>query len=100
MTRLSILLASALLLWQGPAFSSEQAGPTPPPRDDAEWKDADLRPMGGKGESFESTTLVTVAYSFIWLMVAGFLVAVWMRSRRLQRELDDLARRIAAAEKK
>ena len=62
-----------------------------------EWQDADLRPMMGSGEQFQSTALVTVAYAFIWVMVTGFVVTVWLRSRRLGRELADLERRIARA---
>jgi CcmD family protein len=98
--RLSILLAGLLLFWQGaPALAADQAK-EPPAAGDSGWQDADLRPMQGKGEGFQSTTLITVGYAFIWVMVAGFVVTVWARSRRLSREIEELERRIEAAGKR
>jgi hypothetical protein len=46
------------------------------------------------GESYEATTLVSAAYGFIWVMVAGFVLTVWRRSTAVERELQSLRRRI------
>ena len=42
-----------------------------------EWKSADLRPMMGPGEGFQSTTLVTAGYAFIWLLVLAFVTSAF-----------------------
>jgi CcmD family protein len=89
------LLLSALAL---PAAHAQQPRPpTAAAGARAEWEDADLRAMMGPGERYQSTTMVTTAYLFIWLMVLGFVVSVWTRSRRVERELMELAQRIGQA---
>ena len=62
------------------------------------WEDADLGAMVQPGESFRSTTMVTAAYAFIWLVVLAFVTSVWMRGRAVEGEMSELERRIAARE--
>lgn len=64
-------------------------------KDKGGWEDADMRPMMQQGESFQSTTMVTAAYAFIWLAVLAFVASVWMRSRQVEREIEELSARIA-----
>jgi hypothetical protein len=56
--------------------------------------------MKTRGEGFQSSTLVAAAYGFIWVMVCGFVVSVWLRGRKVERELADLEQRIARSGKK
>ena len=46
------------------------------------------------GEGFKANSLVAGAYGFIWLMVAGFVFSVWMRTESVERELERLKRQI------
>ncbi len=39
-------------------------------------------------------TLMVIGYLILWLMVAGFLAAVLIRQRAMQRDVDDLEERI------
>ncbi len=95
------LFALALLLGCGLAAPSLAQAPPPatnvakPAANDGGWEKADLQPMMGKGESFQSTTMITIAYSFIWLMVLGFVASVWVRGGQVRRELDELRETIA-----
>lgn len=61
------------------------------------WEAASLGShMVQPGETgYSSPTLVSVAYGFIWVMVTGFVGAVWLRGRRVERELADLEQRLA-----
>ncbi len=52
--------------------------------------------MGDQG--FQSTTMVTASYAFIWLAVLAFVASVWMRSGKVEREMAELAERIRRAE--
>ena len=86
-----------------PARADGTAAPPPStsaPSVTEKWQDAELGPMMGRGESgYASTTLVTVAYGFIWLMVAGFVVSIWRRSARVERELEELHQQIARGDR-
>ena len=84
----------------GTAAPPSTPAPAPAPSVTEKWQDADLGPMMGRGESgYASTTLVTVAYGFIWLMVAGFVVSIWRRSARVERELEELHQQIARGDR-
>jgi len=86
MKRMLITLAIACF-----PLSAAFADPAPQAKPPGEqWEAADLRPMQGKGETFASTTLVTAAYGFIWVAVLGFVASVWLRGRRVERELGEL----------
>ncbi len=61
------------------------------PKKDEGWQSVSMPGMGNlRDESYSSTTLVTAAYGFIWLMVCGFVVTVWARGRKVEREIDEL----------
>jgi hypothetical protein len=94
-----ILVLLALLVGCGVASPSLAQTPPPAAANDG-WEKADLQPMMGKGESFKSTTMITIAYSFIWLMVLGFVASVWVRGGQVRRELDELRETIARGAKK
>jgi CcmD family protein len=86
-----------LLLLVAPAARAGAPGEPPPAT--GEWQQEDRSAMMRMGEGgYASTTLVTAAYSFIWVMVLGFVASLWVRSRRVERELSELAQRIARAE--
>jgi hypothetical protein len=95
--KLTAALLLALALAPSLARADVAPSPKPPLAADAkkgEWQDAELGPMMGRGESYQSTTMVTTAYTFIWLMVLGFVASVWLRSQQVERELAELAQRI------
>jgi len=62
------------------------------PKDDG-WQAVNTQ-MVQPGESFEAKNLVGVAYGFIWVMVAGFVVSVWRRAGRIDREIESLRAQI------
>ena len=55
-------------------------------------------PMVQPGESLPASRLVAAAYGFIWLMVAGYVLSVWHRTRAVEREVEALRRRVERAE--
>jgi hypothetical protein len=95
----AIVLALLLVSWSGVARAGEEK---PPER--GAWESVDLSPdmrkMTLPGEGFQSNTLVAVAYGFIWVMLCGFVVSVWMRGRKVEREMAELSERIARGAKK
>jgi len=88
----------SLLLFGAPAASAQAAGAAK----DEGWQPVDGTPtmMQPRGESIPAATLVGVAYGFIWVMVAGFVLTVWVRQSRVDREITELRARIAEAEKR
>jgi hypothetical protein len=92
------ILSVLLVCWSGAALAQGDAPAKPAPAARGEWESVDLSPDMSKkmrGEGFESSTLVAAAYGFIWVMVCGFMVSVWLRGRKVERELSDLEQRIA-----
>jgi hypothetical protein len=86
-----MLMAVALLCTLAlPAFA--QTPPAAGP--EAGWEKVDGGMMLQPGEVIPATKLVAAAYGFIWLMVCGFVVVTWQRAGRIERELDELRRRI------
>jgi CcmD family protein len=49
------------------------------------------------GEAVSAPLFVVIAYSAIWLVLVGFVVAVWRRQREVQRELELLKTELARA---
>jgi hypothetical protein len=82
MSSLAVLLAPALALAENAASG--------------EWETVHTA-MVQPGEGFEASTLVAAAYAFIWIMVAGFVLATWLRAGRLDRDIDELRRRVERA---
>ena len=93
---LSTLAGVALLLLAAlPAGAEDAPAPTPNPNPSAPAaRSGDWQPMQTQmlqpGESYEATHLVSGAYGFIWVMVAGFVLTVWRRADRLEKEIQAL----------
>lgn len=75
-----------------PSAAAPKAAPVP----DAEGFVPESRPanMTTVDASIPAAPLVAVAYGFIWLMVFGFVVFTLQRTRKLEREIAELAERI------
>jgi CcmD family protein len=50
-------------------------------------------------EQLPAAPLVIGAYSIVWLLVFGYLWSIWNRIGRVERDLADVSRRIAASQR-
>ncbi len=50
-------------------------------------------------EQLPAAPLVIGAYSIVWLLVFGYLWSIWNRIGRVERDLSDVTRRIAASQR-
>ena len=80
-----------------PPQPTQPTTPPAPPSD--KWEPVSGMNIQAPGESIPASGLVGGAYAFIWLMVAGFVATVWWRQASVTRELADLQKKIAAADK-
>jgi len=46
-------------------------------------------------ETVSAPLVVSLAYGFMWLLVAGFLLAIWRRNQSLQAELSSARQQLA-----
>ena len=88
-TRLKSFLFAVATLISSAVFAQETAK--------GGWENVNGGMMQQPGEGFQASHLVAAAYAFIWVMVAGFVLAMWLRERRLDRDLDELRARIDRA---
>jgi CcmD family protein len=51
-------------------------------------------------EQLPAAPLVIAAYAIAWIAVFGYLWSIWQRLARVERELADVSRRIAAGERR
>lgn len=51
-------------------------------------------------EELSAAPLVIGAYAVAWVVVFGYLWSIWMRIGRVERDLADVSRRIAAGERR
>jgi CcmD family protein len=51
-------------------------------------------------EQLPAAPLVIWAYAIAWVAVFGYLWSIWQRLGRVERELTDVSRRIAAGERR
>lgn len=51
---------------------------------------------GALQESIPAAPLVFVAYGFVWVALAVYIVVLWRRLASVERELGDLNRRLGA----
>jgi hypothetical protein len=52
-------------------------------------------PSSGQ-ENLPAPPLIGAAYGFLWLCVLGFVLSVWRRGQKTERELEELRRKLAA----
>jgi len=50
-------------------------------------------------ESIPAAPLVFIAYGFVWVALAVYVVVIWRRLASVERELGDLNRRLGAAKR-
>ena len=50
-------------------------------------------------ESIPAAPLVFIAYGFVWVALAVYVVVIWRRLANVERELGDLNRRLGAAKR-
>jgi len=55
----------------------------------------EFRPATGVEEQVSASLMVTLAYAFIWLVLAGFVFSVWRRGRKLSAEMEVAQQRLA-----
>jgi len=91
-------IAGLLLLCLAATARAADAPKTGPAGDNEGWQNVQTQ-MVQPGEGFEAKSLVGAAYGFIWLMVAGFVVTVWRRADRIDKEIDALRAQVAAKQK-
>jgi hypothetical protein len=103
MTTIALLRRSLRPLVAALAFALAAAAPLAaradiprePPPPSSEWESVNAA-MLQPGETIPASSLVATAYGFIWLMVCGFLYLAWRRADRIEGEIEELRRKIAA----
>jgi CcmD family protein len=51
-------------------------------------------------EKLPAAPLVITAYSVVWLLVFGYLWSIWRRIARAERDLSEVSRRLAGAQRR
>jgi CcmD family protein len=87
----TMLMTAGLLvsLAVAPSLAMTQQPPEPP----AGFVPADSVPAR---EQLPAAPLVIAAYAVAWVLVFGYLWSIWNRLGRVERELADVTRRVAA----
>jgi CcmD family protein len=93
-TRLLAFAAMLCLTLLGVAAVDAAQQPPEPP---AGFVPADSLPSQ---EQLPAAPLVISAYAIAWVAVFGYLWSIWRRLNRVERELVDVSRRIAAGERR
>lgn len=60
-------------------------------------KDDTHKPVGDQPEIQSGEALVVEAYAVIWIIILGFVIVAWMRTRALAGRVDVLERALAKA---
>ena len=92
---LALFLAASTLARADGTAPPAPAAPVQAAKGDGDWVPMTTQ-MIQPGESFEAKNLVAVAYGFIWVMVAGFVLTVWRRADRLEKEIEALRAQVKA----
>lgn len=92
----ALLLPLLLFVVAATAHAQSDAAKEKNQKDSEGWESVNTQ-MVMPGEGYKASNLVAVAYGFIWVMVAGFVFAVWRRTEAVERETQALRKRIEQA---
>jgi CcmD family protein len=88
-------LAAALALsaaLAAPAAAPARAQPAQPPQQQNEFVPVDELPQA---EQLPAAPLVIAAYAVAWVALLVYLWSIWRRLQKVERELDEVSRRVA-----
>jgi len=68
-----------------------------PKSDSVESQDSNYKAVGDQPQIQSGEKLVVEAYAIIWIVIFGFIILAWMRTRSLAARLDVLERSLAKA---
>ena len=87
----------AVLLWillaAGPAAHVSLSAQEQPPKRPAQDEFVPLSELPPQ-EQLPAAPLLIAAYSVAWIVVAGYLFAIWRRMGRVEQELAEVSRRV------
>jgi CcmD family protein len=95
--RLRLLLAMLLCSVALTAAAAQPSRTAQPPEPPAGFVPVDSLPQQ---EQLPAAPLVIAAYVVAWVVVFGYLWSIWQRLRRVERDLMEVSRRIAAGERR
>lgn len=94
-TLLSVALPVAAQQPRVPPRPSDPTAPTQPPSAAQEgFVPVDQLPK--PQDTMPAAPLVATAYAFVWVMLFGYVVSIWRRLSKVERELESVSRRIGS----
>ena len=88
------LALTCLLLAAAPSAPIAAQGQPPKRPAEDEFVPIDQLPPN---EQLPAAPLLIAAYSVVWVGVAGYLFSIWRRMGRVEQDIADVSRRVAAA---
>jgi CcmD family protein len=83
------LLLASLSAWLAPPAVAQQQ--PQPPEQQNEFVPVDELPQG---EQLPAAPLLIIAYAVAWLALFVYMLSIWRRLQKVERELGDVSRRI------